>query len=394
MTRPAWPRLLNRARANRSASRALLLLTCISSWWACGGKKGDPDDVPKTAVNADVKGDSTKADANAETAAAQSHAQVAASVITVGESTFSETVSGSGVVAARVGHLASLSAPAPTRITAVHVSLGDRVQRGVELVSFETTSFDAAVASADATLNAAELAVARAKRLVDAGVSPRKDLELASSELAAARSVSVNAHRAQQLARLASPIDGVVTRLSAVLGANVDVGQVLVEVTDTRSLDVQLFLSPAAAAKVRSGQAVVFREESAEDAPTIGEGKVVDVSAVVDSASRGVMVRVALQGAKRTLRLGESLYGQIPTASHARAIVIPDEALVPTGEGFQVFVVDSANIAHVRPVTVGGRNGHRVWISDGLKSGEIIVTAGAYGMDDGAAVVTKKTPEP
>ncbi|MEP6833451.1 MAG: efflux RND transporter periplasmic adaptor subunit, partial [Gemmatimonas sp.] len=198
----------------------------------------------------------------------------------------------------------------------------------------------------------------------------------------------------QQLAKLTAPIAGVVTRLSAVLGANVDVGQVLVEITDTQSLDVQLFLSPAAAAKVSNGQSVTFREVSADDAPTIGTGKVVDVSAVVDSASRGVMVRVALQGAKRTLRLGESLYGQIPTATHLKAIVIPDDALVPTGEGFLVFVVDSANKAHARPVTVGARNGHRVWVSDGLKAAETIVTAGAYGMDDGAAVVTKKKPEP
>lgn len=394
MMRLACLGFLNRTRVIHSSNRALLLVTCVGSLWACGGKKGDPDDAPKTAANADAKSASAKADSGAEPAVAESHAQVAASVITVQESTFSETVSGSGVVAARVGHLASLSAPAPTRVTAVHVSPGDRVQKGANLVSFETTSFDAAVASADAALNATELAVARAKRLVDAGVSPRKDLELANSEMAAARSVSVNAHRAQQLAKLTSPIEGVVTRFSAVLGANVDAGQVLVEVTDTRSLDVQLFLSPSAAAKVRGGQLVVFREESAEDAPTVAEGKVVDVSAVVDSASRGVMVRVALQGAKRTLRLGESLYGRIPTASHAKAIVIPDEALVPTGEGFRVFVVDSANTAHGRAVTVGARAGHRAWITEGLKQGEIIVTAGAYGMDDGAAVVTKKTPEP
>jgi len=389
MMRPACSTPRNCKRKNLSTHRTGLIAICLGSLLACGSKADDT----KADTRSASKTDSRKANEKGAEPAAELRAQVAASVITVGETTFSESVTGSGVVAARVGHLASLSAPAPTRITAVHVSLGDRVQKGADLASFETTTFDAAVTSADAAQNAAELAAARAKRLVDAGVSPRKDLELASSELAAARSVSVNAHRAQQLAKLTSPIAGVVTRLSAVLGANVDVGQVLVEVTDTRSLDVQLFLSPAAAATVRSGQAVVFREESAEDAPPVAEGKIVDVSAVVDSASRGVMVRATLQGVKRTLRLVESLYGQIPTASHSKAIVIPDEALVPTGEGFQVFVVDRANIAHVRAVTVGARAGHRVWITEGLKKGETIVTAGAYGMDDGAAVVTKKTPE-
>ena len=349
----------NRMYSNFSASRSLLLMACAVSLIACGGKKDEAKEDAKAEAKTDsgahdsAKSDEKSAEKSAEPAAPESHAEVAAAVITVGESAFSESVSGSGSVSARVGHLASLSAPAPTRITAVHVSLGDRVQKGADLVSFETTSFDAAVTSSDAALNAAELAAARAKRLVDAGVSPRKDLELANSELAAAKAVSVNTHRAQQLAKLTAPIAGVVTRLTAVLGANVDVGQLLVEITDTQSLDVQLFLSPSAAAKVRSGQNVAFREASAEDAPTVAEGKVVDVSAVVDSASRGVMVRVALQGAKRTLRLGESLYGQIPTATHAKAIVIPDDALVPTGEGFQVFVVDSASKAHARPSDCG-----------------------------------------
>ena len=394
-----------RQRAHRSSIRALCLAVCLGAPFGCSGKTG-----AAKAESGKSEAAATKSDANPDTATAAgkgddkadekagepavSHAEVTASVITVGESTFSETVTGSGVVSPRVGHLASLSAPAPTRVTAVHVAVGDRVARGADLVSFETVTFDAAVASADAALNAAELAAARAKRLVEAGVSPRKDAELANSELAAARSVSVGAHRAQQLAKLTSPIAGVVTRLSAVLGANVDVGQVLVDVTDTGALDVQLFFSPSAVANVRRGQSVTFREDAAADASPVAEGKVADVSAVVDSASRGVMVRVAVQAAKRTLRLGESVYGDIPTASHAKAIVIPDDALVPTGEGFRVFVVDSANTAHARPVTVGARTAHRVWISSGLKAGETIVTTGAYGMDDGAAVVTKKTPQP
>jgi len=66
---------------------------------------------------------------------------------------------------------------------------------------------------------------------------------------------------------------------------------------------------------------------------------------------------------------------------------VPVEALVPAGEGFQVFVVDSAGIAHARPVGVGGRNESLVEIVTGLAPGETVVTTGAYGVEDGARIV-------
>jgi len=71
-----------------------------------------------------------------------------------------------------------------------------------------------------------------------------------------------------------------------------------------------------------------------------------------------------------------------------RAVTVPVAALVPAagGEGFQVFVVDSEQVAHVRPVTVGGRSEVVAEIVAGLAAGEVVVTNGAYGIADGARV--------
>jgi hypothetical protein len=63
---------------------------------------------------------------------------------------------------------------------------------------------------------------------------------------------------------------------------------------------------------------------------------------------------------------------------------------VPDGEGFKVFVVDSAGIAHARPVTVGSRAGAAVEILRGVAAGETVVSYGAYGVDDSSKVVVAK----
>ena len=65
---------------------------------------------------------------------------------------------------------------------------------------------------------------------------------------------------------------------------------------------------------------------------------------------------------------------------------MPVEALVPEGEGFRVFVVDSAGIARARPVVVSGRSEARAEILQGLAAGERVVTTGAYGVTDSAKV--------
>jgi multidrug efflux pump subunit AcrA (membrane-fusion protein) len=90
---------------------------------------------------------------------------------------------------------------------------------------------------------------------------------------------------------------------------------------------------------------------------------------------------------RRPLRIGETVNGAIAVATRPSAIVIPAEALVPEGEEFKVFVVDSAGIAHERDVKVGGRSATGVEITEGLTAGEKIVTYGAYGMQDSVKVV-------
>jgi multidrug efflux system membrane fusion protein len=90
------------------------------------------------------------------------------------------------------------------------------------------------------------------------------------------------------------------------------------------------------------------------------------------------------------LRAGENIAGRITVGEHPRAVVIPVEALVPGEDGFHVFVVDAQGMAHETAVTVGERNATSAEIVAGLTGGERVVTAGAFGVTDGAHVSAPK----
>jgi membrane fusion protein (multidrug efflux system) len=72
------------------------------------------------------------------------------------------------------------------------------------------------------------------------------------------------------------------------------------------------------------------------------------------------------------------------------AVTVPVAALVPEGDGFKVFVVNAANIALSRKVTVGRRTDTVADITSGLSGGERVVTEGAYGVEDSVKVNSTK----
>ncbi|HEX4601169.1 MAG TPA: efflux RND transporter periplasmic adaptor subunit [Gemmatimonadales bacterium] len=321
-----------------------------------------------------------------DAAQADSTAVVGAATAAAVAQAFPQIVRAIGTVTPRPGRFAELAAPGPTRVARIFVGPGDRVAEGDSLIEFERAPFDAAARSADAALESAQHAYARAERLVQAGILPQKDADQAATDLAQAQLLAVTAHRAQQLATLRAPLAGVVTRMSAVLGASVDPSQGLVQVADPAALDINFNVSSAEAAQIRSGNPVTVTAGEGAGGEPVGQGVVTAVGATVDSVSRAVAVRAQIARPLRPLRIGESLFGRIVTAVHPGAVAVPIAALVPAGDGYQVFVVDSGDVAHARKVTVGARTEALAEIVTGLRAGEVVVTSGAYGVEDGAKI--------
>jgi RND family efflux transporter MFP subunit len=341
---------------------ALPMLALLAS--ACSSAKDEPEDSAVTAVG------------------------VRTAVVTT--QPFFETLGTIGAVEPRAGHVALLSAPAPTRVAQVFVSAGKIVSRGTTLVVLDQSLLREAARAANAALVAAQRNFERARTLSAAGILPRKDLDQATADLAKARADVANQRRILQLSVLRSPIAGVVTKMNAVLGAAVDTNQPLVEVADPSAVDILLSVGPTEAATVHPGAKVNIRSGEKATGEVIGIGTVLDVAGIIDSASRSVSVRVRAATTKRPLRVGETIYGEITLATRENAVVAPIESLVPDGDGFKVFVVDQSGIVHARPVTVGGRTDKVAEIKSGLNGGETVVTYGAYGLDDSVKVVVQK----
>lgn len=282
---------------------------------------------------------------------------------------------------------AVLAARADGAVVRILKRLGDPVSAGDTIALLESRDA-AAIASDRATASAKVIAARqvyqREKRLFDAGISARQDLEAAQSELSVAEAEQRRAASAGTAAgvtsngryiTVTSPISGRITGAPAVLGSFVPAGTELFRVANPSRIEVHAALPSTDVKRVSPGDLAVVETPGGETLAAV----VRSVTPGLDAESRSATVVLTLTGGLDSLAPGQSVRARItPRAAAASGeIAVPDEA-VQTVEGREVVFVRTAKGFQARPVSTGARSSGRIVILAGLKPGEMIATKGAF----------------
>jgi Cu(I)/Ag(I) efflux system membrane fusion protein len=111
------------------------------------------------------------------------------------------------------------------------------------------------------------------------------------------------------------------------------------------------------------------------------EGKVTYVYPTLKSETRSVAVRVEL--ANPGLLLKPSMYAQVelPVSAKGQVLTVPVSAVIDSGTRQIVLVQLAAGRFEPRPVLLGERSNDFVAVREGLKEGELVVTAANFLID-------------
>lgn len=332
------------------------------------------------------------------------------------ERPFATLIRATGVVApneTRVAHVRLLSSG---RVDTVHVRVGDQVKSGQPLVTYDNVEvgqllgeYAGAVANvnrAAAEVDVARRAVERATKLVEAGGLPRAEYERREAELKRAQAEAASAAGAranieQQLQRfgitndqlaqvregsspaasrsrtvVSAPFAGVVTAANVAPGDAVDTERELFTIADLSTVWIVGDVYQKDIASVRQGQSAQISTEAYP-----GEtftGRISNVSDVLDPSTRTAKVRVEVPNPGRRLKLQMFVTMQIPTADQRPTLVVPAVAVQQIDDDTVVFVQTGDDTFQRRVVRTGGEVGGVISILEGLKSGERVVTQGAF----------------
>jgi multidrug efflux pump subunit AcrA (membrane-fusion protein) len=181
-----------------------------------------------------------------------------------------------------------------------------------------------------------------------------------------------------------SPIDGVVTDRPLFAGEMANTGQAIVTVMDTSTLLAKVHLSQEQIEGLKvGGDATLTVRGQNEPA----NGKIILISPALDPGSTTLEVWVALSNKVGKYKAGTPVHVSLTAHTLVDAITVPNEALITTKAGTPaVMVVGPDNVAHQKDVKTGITDGEDTQILSGLQPGDLVVTTGAYGMDDGTKV--------
>ncbi|HEY1490579.1 MAG TPA: efflux RND transporter periplasmic adaptor subunit, partial [Verrucomicrobiae bacterium] len=177
-----------------------------------------------------------------------------------------------------------------------------------------------------------------------------------------------------------APADGFVTEKNVVQGQMVDAGMKLYRLADLGIVWVFAQVYEQDLPYVQLGQEAVVKLSSLPDREF--RGRVTYVYPDVDEKTRTAKVRLEFENPGYFLKPGMFVSAQIQAELAGSAVLVPDSAVLRSGEKNTVFVALPGGKFEPRVVVPGPEAEHdMVEVISGLREGERVVTSGQFMLD-------------
>ena len=280
---------------------------------------------------------------------------------------------------------------------------GKTVKKGELLVQLNADQERAQLAAAEARCELAKLEIQRKRELQSKSALSPSEVDIAENELRQANAARELALALLARKRITAPFDGVLGIRQVNLGQYLNPGTPVVTM---HSLDPMLVtfalpqqqMSQAAA----GGQIMISSGSDWDSADQHWIGTITALDSRVDDASRSVTVEGSIPNADHRLRPGMFVNVEIPLPREENVLVVPASAVNYAPYGDSIFIVkkgtdENGTQSHTveqRFAKLGAARGDQVRVLSGLKAGDEIVTAGAFKLRPGGAVVINNSVQP
>ncbi len=282
-------------------------------------------------------------------------------------------------------------------LKSVRVDEGTKVLKGSVLSTIDDTDYSLEVKRAEAALRQAEATFANTKlefqrkealfkeQLVTQqqfdDVSTR--LSLAEAEVERNRAALSLAKEKLRKTRVISPISGVVKERKVSPGDYVKNGTNLFIIIQNNPIKLNFTVTEKDIGKLKKGQDVVLKVDAYPEKEFRGRVSIIYPS--LEERTRTLQAEALVPNPKELLKPSLFVHVILYIGEERDTVVVPITSLLYESEKIKVFVIegDRAKEKEVKP---GNKYGEMVEIIEGLKEGEIIVTAGQQNLYEGAKV--------
>ncbi|HJT74598.1 MAG TPA: efflux RND transporter periplasmic adaptor subunit [Chitinophaga sp.] len=300
-------------------------------------------------------------------------------VDTVSYRPFGETTSFLGAFAP--GREVTISSETTGKVVTVGVEEGSAVNTGHLIAQLDTELLRAQLASAQASYDNAVSTLKRYEQAAS-GVT-QLQIDNARTQLLTTKAQIDQLKKQIRTCTISAPFSGVITNRNFDLGAVVNAGAQIAELTDVSRLKLEINVPEKNIAQFRQNQRLNVVTDVYPD--KIFEG-IVDMVAIKTDASHNYTVKIVVANSRENA-LKAGMYGRIllKDVTSPEAISIPRSAIVGSSKEPQVFVIRDS-VAALKNIEVGAGNETRVQVTKGLEPGELVVIGGLVNLVEGSKV--------
>lgn len=299
----------------------------------------------------------------------------------------------------RARHESRLAFRVGGKLVARQVDVGQQVKTGQVLarldpedVKLAEQAREAAAAATKVELDLAAADLARFRELLAKNFISKAEFDRRQANWDGARArheaaVAQLSESRNQAAytTLAADHPGVVTALDAEVGQVVAAGQTVIRVARPDETEVVVAVPESQVELLRRTKEFAVTLSAAPG--RTWTGRLRELAPSADPATRTFAARIAVPEADAAMRLGMSASVTIDPPGARAAILLPLTALYTKNDKAHVWTVDPKSQSVVlTPVRTGGFSGNDIIVSEGLKPGDVVVTAGAHLLVPGQKV--------
>ncbi|NYT84031.1 efflux RND transporter periplasmic adaptor subunit [Pollutimonas harenae] len=268
------------------------------------------------------------------------------------------------------------------RIAEINFQEGGKVSRGQLLVRLDDSVAKAQLQQAQANLSLASSQYRRAQELTKQGFISKQARDESASQLKVQQAATALAKAQLEKTAILAPFDGLIGLRNVSVGDYVSPGIDLVPLESVDPLKVDFRIPEQFLGQVHVGARLVLSFDALPGQQR--EGEVGAISPLVDVGGRSILLRALVPNSDNALRPGMFARVRLQFAD-AQGLVVPETALIPSGEEQYVFRVENGH-ARRAVVKVGQRRAGQVEVLEGLQAGDQVLTTGLQKVRDGDPV--------
>lgn len=319
--------------------------------------------------------------------------------MTLDDAQWEQSIATTGTVSPVQGVM--VSAEVGGRVRQIDLESGAAVKAGDILLRLDTASEEALLASAEAAAALAKADLARARALGRRKLASQETVDSAEAKVkeTVAQVGNVQALIAKKTIR--APFSGRLGLRLVNIGQVLQEGDAIVSLQTLNPIYADFSLPQQQIGRLRQGMEV---RVTADAAPKeIFPGKIVAVNPEVDSATRNVRVRALVANPGEKLHAGMFANIEVVLPDKQSVLPISATAVLYAPYGDSVFVIEkhknaqsgeTEQVLRQQFVRLGRVRGDFVDVTDGLKTGETVVTSGVFKLRSGMKVVIDNTLAP